>query len=233
MTTAPLPSSPRPPRGLVLGSSIWIAISWIVLVGPRPPLQPTSMSYTPAIRMMVQSMLLLTIVAWPLVRLSLPDRPRPLVSAAMDTVAMLVLWQIVLWPMRLVTTWPIGRVVALDAEVVTACIAAGTVVACCCRGTAARIIGMAGLLTWSLGIPAISAVIAGDLPWTLAGPFVRTWIESGRGPGWIDPAVSVPALVTLSLLVGFWAVRQGLGRGSTTRTTNADGTGDRPPPGVG
>ena len=241
MTTAPLPSSPRPPRGLVLGASIWIAISWIALVGPRPPLQPTSLSYTPAIRMMVQSMFLLTIVAWPLLRLSLPGRARPVISAVMDTIAMLVLWQIVLWPMRLVTTWPVARVVVIDAEVVASCLAAGLVVAWCCRGRLARILGMSGLLLWSLGIPAIVATTTDALPWPLSGPFVRAWTESGRGPDEVMLSTSLPALVTLVVLGLAWGVCGVLVRGTPPETAleadarvpMAGGTGDPPPPTVG
>lgn len=209
MTAAPSLSAPPPPRGLVLGASAWIAISWLALMGPRPPLQPTSLSYTPAIRMMVQSMLVLTVVAWPLMRLSLPARPRPALSAVLDTVAMLVFWQIVLWPMRLVTTWPIGRVLLVDAEAIAACLVAGAVVAWCPRSRTGRILGMAMLMAWSVGVPALVATLGGVLPSGLAGPFVRAWTEAGLGPGPVDPSAAGPASVTAIVALVLWLATSG------------------------
>lgn len=204
VTTAPHPPALHPPRGLVLGASAWIAISWLALVGPRPPLQPTSLSYTPAIRMMVQSMLVLTIVAWPVVRLSTTARPRPVLSAALDTIAMLVLWQIVLWPMRLVTTWPVGRVLTLDAEAIAACVGVGAVVAWCPVRPTTRTLGMAVILAWVAGVPGLVSLLGDRLPSALAGPLVRTWIESGLGPGPVDPASATPAIATLAIAIVAW-----------------------------
>ncbi len=182
-------------------------------MGPAPPLQPTSLSYTPAIRMMVQSMLVLTIIAWPLVRLSCPPRPRPVLSAMLDTVAIIVLWQIVLWPMRLVTTWPVERLLVLEMEATSSCLFVGAIVAWATGWNRGRTAAMAGVLIWSLAIPALIAN-RGISAAVLAGPFVRAWLEAGRGPA--PPSVGGwwPAAVTTGLAGVVWIVAASRGPGA-------------------
>ncbi len=195
---------PLPPRGLVVGASAWIAISWLVLMGPTPPLQPTSLSYTPAIRMMVQSMLVLTVIGWPLLRLSSSTRPRPVLSALLDTIAIAVLWQIVLWPMRLVTTWPVERLLTVDAEAIAACALTGGVVAWSTSRNRGRTAAMMVLLLWSVVIPA--AADRGVTTTFLDGPFLRAWIETGRGPGPMVPLGWWPAAATFAAALVLWIV---------------------------
>jgi hypothetical protein len=196
---------PRPPRGLVVGASVWIAVSWIVLMGTSPPLQPTSLSYTPAVRMMIQTMLVLTIIAWPLVRLSCGPRTRPVLSAMLDTIALLVLWQIVLWPMRLVTTWPVERLLAVDAEVVASCVLVGAVIGWSGATGRGRTASMVAILVWSILLPAAGADES-RTGLALAGPFVRVWVEAGRGPGPLIADGWWPAVATLGVGVFIWIV---------------------------
>lgn len=205
MHHGPQIARPLPPRGLVVGASAWIAASWLLLVGPTPPLQPTSLSYTPAIRMMVQSMLVLTVIAWPLVRLSCTPRPRPVLSAALDTIAIVVFWQIMLWPMRLVTTWPVGRVLVVDAEAVAASLLVGGLVAWATATARGRTAAMIALLAWSIGVPALvgGRGAAGGI---LDGPFVRAWIEAGRGPGPLISSAWWPAAGTAASAIVVWVV---------------------------
>jgi len=213
-------AQPVPPRGLVIGASVWIAVSWLALMGPTPPLQPTSLSYTPAIRMMVQSMLALTVVAWPLVRLSSATRPRPVLSALLDTIAIAVFWQIVLWPMRLVTTWPIGRLAAIDAEAIASCLLVGGMIAWSGATARGRTGAMVALLSWSIVVPALAA--GRGLPLALLdGPFVRTWVEASRGPGPLVADVWWPAAITAGIAVVIWTVAATRG---TPRAGDSPGT---------
>ena len=109
---------PRPalpvPRGLVFAASGWIAVSWIIAIGVQPPLQPSSAVYTPAARMLLASMVIGGVVAWPLVRLSAGVNRRPIASALLDLATLVALFQIVVWPLRLVTSWPADRTLLLD-----------------------------------------------------------------------------------------------------------------------
>jgi hypothetical protein len=205
---------PHPPRGLVVGASVWIATSWFFLMGSAPPLQPTSLSYTPAIRMMVQSMLMLTIVAWPLVRLSCAPRPRPVLSALLDTIALLVLWQIVLWPMRLVTTWPVARMLLVNGEAVASTMFVGAIIAWSGATQRGRTGAMIALLAWSVAVPVLAREldIRADM---LQGPFVRAWFEGGRGPGPVTPGAWWSAAATGGLGLLVWGIA------ATRRTPSA------------
>jgi hypothetical protein len=189
----------------VVGASVWIAVSWLVLMGPTPPLQPTSLSYTPAIRMMIQSMLGLTVIAWPLLRLSCPARTRPVLSAMLDTIALIVFWQIMLWPMRLVTTWPIGRLLAVDAEAIAACLLVGAVVAWSTVTNRGRTGSMLFLLVWAIAMPAVLASV-GRSSHALDGPFLRAWAEAGRGPGPLLADGWWPAAATTIVAGVLWVV---------------------------
>ena len=103
-----------PPRGLLMLASLWLGASWLLLIGFRPPVQAQSASYTPGVRLMLLSIAAGLVVAWPLLRLSGPIRPRPALQALLDLAVLLCLVQVVLWPLRLVTPWPTGRAAAID-----------------------------------------------------------------------------------------------------------------------
>jgi hypothetical protein len=84
------------------------------------------------------------VLAWPLARLSGPPRPWPIRQALLDLVVLLCLVQVVVWPLRLVTRWPIERSAAIDL--------------CLCGWAAA----------------AAAAVVVGTIPARRAGGVLRT-----------------------------------------------------------
>jgi len=104
-----------PPRGLLLLASLWLAVSWVGFIGIRPPVQAQAASYTPGVRLMLLSIACGLGIAWPLVRLSGPLRPRSALQALLDLVVLLCLVQVIVWPLRLVTPWPPARAAAIDA----------------------------------------------------------------------------------------------------------------------
>lgn len=53
-------------------------------------------------------------IAWPLVRLSQPSRDRMIVRTIVDALTLAILWQLIIWPLRLGTPWPIERTLLLD-----------------------------------------------------------------------------------------------------------------------
>ena len=115
--TAASPSaSLRPlfiPRGLVMLASAWVFASWLTIFGFRPPVQPQAASYGPGIQMLLLMIGVGIGVAWPLLRLSGAPSRAPLAQAAIDGVSLLVLLQVVIWPLRLVTSWTLPRTVTI------------------------------------------------------------------------------------------------------------------------
>lgn len=117
------------PRGLIFLASIWLIASWIMALGLRTPVQPSSASYTPGVRMMLLCVTLGLMIGWPLLRLSQTRPWRPLAQTWLDLLVLLGLVQVVIWPLRLVTTWTPWRTAAIDATIAAWLVLAGAIVA--------------------------------------------------------------------------------------------------------
>ncbi len=102
------------PRGLVMLTALWVFVSWIWLFGFSPPLQAQASSYSPSIRLLFASIGVGIGVAWPLLRLSGRASRAPCMQSTYDALAVLVILQVVLWPLRLVTSWTLTRALVLD-----------------------------------------------------------------------------------------------------------------------
>ncbi len=123
-TDTPSPDSdtriPRPaarlfvPRGLVLFASVWAFASWLYLFGFDPPIQSQAGSYGPSMHLLMVAFGVGIGIGWPLLRLSAAHTSAPIAQCALDAISLLTLAQVVLWPLRLVTTWTITRMIAMD-----------------------------------------------------------------------------------------------------------------------
>jgi hypothetical protein len=127
-----MPSRPPPlllPRGLIFLSSLWLIGSWIIAIGIRAPVQPSSASYTPSVRLMLFCVTTGLMIGWPLMRLS-QDRPHyPIRQTLLDLMVLLGLVQVVVWPLRLVTNWTPLRTAAIDATLAGWVLLMGAVIA--------------------------------------------------------------------------------------------------------
>lgn len=117
------------PRGLILVASVWLISSWSVAIGFRPPVEASSASYTPGVRLMLISAVIGLVIGWPMLRLSLGTALYPIKQTVLDLVVLLALVQVVVWPLRLVTPWSPARTAALDATLVAWTVLAGAIVA--------------------------------------------------------------------------------------------------------
>ncbi|MAH65937.1 MAG: hypothetical protein CMJ27_06050 [Phycisphaerae bacterium] len=188
----PAPVDPRPalpiPRGLVFAASGWIAASWIIAIGVQPPLQPSSAVYTPAARMLLASMVIGGLVAWPLFRLSTGGNRRPIASALLDLATLVALFQIVVWPLRLVTSWPADRTLLVDLHgIAWLASIAGVLASVAAREGGARAWTMTVFVLW-LVLPPVLVITLG-LPGDLAriSPLVEVWNIASAGPAEIAP----------------------------------------------
>lgn len=117
------------PRGLILLACVWLIGSWLLSIGVRPPIEPSSASYTPGVRLMLVCIGVGLMIGWPLLRLSQSATPRPIVQTVLDLTVLVSLIQVVIWPLRLVTPWTVVRTAALDATLVSWTVLGGAVVA--------------------------------------------------------------------------------------------------------
>ncbi|MHC4130229.1 MAG: hypothetical protein ACYTE6_13375 [Planctomycetota bacterium] len=117
------------PRGLILLASAWLVASWLLAIGLRTPIEASSASYTPGVRLMLICLAIGLVIGWPLLRVSQPPMPFPVRQVLLDLVVLLALVQVVIWPLRLVTPWSPARTAALDATLVAWALLAGAFVA--------------------------------------------------------------------------------------------------------
>lgn len=96
-------------------AAAWILLSLLAAFGSKPPILPLASSYAPAIRTAVLAIAAGIVVAWPLLRLSLPTRRWPRRGAMLDLAVILGAIQVSVWPMRLAAGWSIERTIAIDA----------------------------------------------------------------------------------------------------------------------
>jgi len=126
------------PRGLIFLAALWLVGSWLLVMGVQRPVQPSSASFTPGLRVFLVCLAVGLMIAWPMLRLSQHDTPRPVLATLIDMLSLAALLQVVLWPMRLFTAWSIERTAAIDATLLSWFALIGAIVA------AARLSSRAG-----------------------------------------------------------------------------------------
>jgi len=117
------------PRGLILAAAAWLIFSWILSVGLKPPVESSSASYTPGVRLMLVYITIGLMIGWPLLRLSQAPKYWPLSQTILDMVVLLSLVQVVIWPLRLITYWTLDRTAALDATIAAWTMLTGAIIA--------------------------------------------------------------------------------------------------------
>lgn len=146
------------PRGLIFFASMWLIVSWIIALGLRTPVQPSSASYTPGVRLMLLCVTIGLVIGWPLLRLSQSRPWHVFAQTWLDLLVLLGLLQVVIWPLRLVTTWTTWRTAAIDATIVGWLLLAGAIVAAAVasdrRGP--RILAMLACVAMCIAGPALA-----------------------------------------------------------------------------
>ncbi len=108
---------------------VWLIGSWLLSIGVKPPIEPSSASYTPGVRLMLVCIGIGLMIGWPMLRLSQSVAARPIVQTVLDLTVLVSLIQVVIWPLRLVTPWTVARTAALDATLVGWTVLSGAVIA--------------------------------------------------------------------------------------------------------
>jgi len=159
----------------VLAAGGWIIASTLIAFPLQMPLYLAPSSLSPAIVMTVLMCAAGMWIAWPLMRLSQPPRERVVWCAIVDALALACLWQLLIWPLRLGTAWPIERTLLIDLHgicgllAVTGIIAAGQAM----RSSIARTAAMLACLLIGVGFQLPLAAIG------LVHPNLSSWFPSG------------------------------------------------------
>jgi hypothetical protein len=176
------------PRSLIFLAAIWLIGSWLLAIGLMPPVHPSSSSFEHGLRMMLLCLGTGLMIAWPLLRLSQTPTLAPLRQTILDLLVIGSMLQVIIWPLRLVTTWSVARTAAVDATLVGWLLLAGAVVAAAIGSARAgpRNLAMLACLCMCLLGPALASlgVIGSRLSLTLVklSPImaIRT-LGDGRG----------------------------------------------------
>lgn len=179
------------PRALVMLASVWVFVSWILLFGFKPPVQPQASTYGPSIQMLMALCGVGIAVAWPMLRLSARPSSAPSAQAALDGVSIFMLLQVVVWPLRLVTSWTLARAIAVDGALAASIMLTSAILAMT-QGSASRRTRTAAMLVCVLlaMLPGVVAVIAN----LTTDPSGMPGDPDGPLPHLID-SLSAPALV--------------------------------------
>lgn len=159
------PPSSRPlfvPRALVSLAAIWVFLSWILLFGIRPPVQPQAASYGPSLEILFISIGVGIAIGWPMLRLSARPSSAPRLQALFDSLALFLLLQVVVWPLRLVSTWSLGRTWLVVAVLGTSIVLTGAILALSqgSRGRRARAAAMVVAVVMALA--PLGAMVVGE-----------------------------------------------------------------------
>ncbi len=185
------------PRGLILLACVWLIGSWLLSIGVKPPIEPSSASYTPGVRLMLVCIGIGLMIGWPLLRLSQSATARPILQTVLDLIVLLSLIQVVIWPLRLVTPWTLARTAALDATLVGWTVLGGAVVASAVGSgrDGVRNLAIAACLAMCLLGPAlaiIGAIVGGSVGQLMdIGPLIAVYrLAQGAaapvtGPQWV------------------------------------------------
>ncbi len=183
---------PRPlfvPRGLVVLTALWVFITWVTLFGFSPPVQAQSSSYGPSIQLLFATIGVGIAIAWPMLRLAGRASSAPLSQSIFDGLAILVLLQVVLWPLRLVTSWSLDRTIALDGMLALTIVSTGAILSLATASTRAktRTLAMFALVLVALGPPLFSATV---------GFTTQTLLQIELAPPYALTAASAPTALS-------------------------------------
>ena len=234
------------PRGLILLASIWLIGSWIGAIGLRTPVQPSAASYEPGVRLMLIGLTAGLLIAWPLLRLSQRASRLPARQVALDLIVLLALVQVVIWPVRLVTTWSPLRTAALDATLAGWVLLAGAIVASATGSNRAgpRHLAMAACVGMCALAPAVawlgveSGFVAGELAWLSPLTAIHALGSEGgaplRGEQWGQIAwLTLAAAASWAMLAGFNALAARRKKESGFRPPRPQDPHPGPPPQAG
>ena len=231
----------RTPQGLMLLWCLWLLATWAIAIVGNTGLPP--------IRWMILSAMLGLMLAWPLLRLmqdASPEQgpvrspgdasrePAPLSrrpwsvmrQILRDWLALVLVFQVVVWPLRLTAMWSIGQALVLDGSVAAWSLLAGAIVAWGCTGErpARRTVAMIVIVLLLFGEPLAMAAINAQASrgqgfvWPMrVSPIETVWTATAPASDWIGGpwvertiAAGVAAVLTwVALAVSLLIARRG------------------------
>ncbi len=213
-----------------MGWSVWLLLSWAVNLAIDPPLMSGvifgdhvaefGQRVTPAVRGMLMSMIVGMGLIWPVVRLSQSSIGG--LGVLYDWMGLMLVSQIVIWPMRIMLGWSLGRTLVIDLQLAVWTAAAGVMIWLGTRPGANGLTRGIAMLWCTLlllgGLP--MAAWTGSLDYAYWSPLYTVWsLVSDAEPGDIAGATVRAAAVLLgSAAAGVMGLRRPVSTGSARFT---------------
>jgi hypothetical protein len=201
---------------------LWIVGSWILTIGVGLPVNPSSVTYRYGVQLMMIGLATGIMVGWPLLRLSQRPLARPRRQTLLDLAVLVATLQIVLWPLRLITTWSLERTAAIDALIAAwAALAAAAIAAA--AGSARRgprTLAMLACVAMCLLAPAAALLRADapDLATDTMSPLAAAYAMAAEGAAPVGAAAWRRITVVGAAAAAAWAALA-----ATARTRRANG----------
>ena len=193
------------PRRMLFAAIAFAMLAFVVTVGERRPIEPTSGAYAPSVRAFVALAAFGMCMAWPLWRIAMPPGGWSAARAALDAMTLAIAFQAAFWPLHLVSGRTLGDAAALDSLVCGWAAACGAVVAL----SANRRLAPMGAGMVLIAVPCIGVALdACDAPrpWpALAGPFVGILEGSPARPRAGEPSFGAIAAWPWAIAGTTWA----------------------------
>ena len=200
-------------RPLLLIWCAWLLVSWALNVDMDMPAQVTRESMIPLVRGMILSTLLGLMLMWPAWRLSRRTMVAAGAAVAGDMFSLLLVLQVVVWPLRLLVGWSMARAFVIDVTLIAWTIPIGLWVYLGLRSRGR--VGRAWAMLACCATPAAAAVWAliADRPdavdfspmhmlWVLADPTVIMDLARPVFQAMIVSGAAMAAWVILARLTG-------------------------------
>lgn len=200
------------PRGLIVLSCLWIAISWVTLFGVRPPVQAVASSYADGVTMLSISVLLGITLGWPLLRTSGRVFQLPMRETLLDMLVLACGVQVTIWPLRLISTWSSGQTLVISLQLTAWIVITGALVRFGAGTRSAGRRAVAMLLTTLLLLAGLllDTDSSPEPPWWSSLGVLRELAGSPRGAPITEGLLDTATLAVAGL--GAWFVLAGVAR---------------------
>ena len=196
------------PRGLIVLCCLWIATSWVMLFGLRPPVQAVASSYANSVTMMSISTMLGITIGWPLLRTSGRGFQAPFRQTLLDMVVLACAVQVTIWPLRLISTWSTMQALVITCQLTAWIIIYGSLVhfGASSRNGWVR----SGVMFVAVAVLVIGALLAplAEAPWWSALEMLRELTSSPQGAPIRNGLVGAAAAATAG--IGLWILLGGI-----------------------
>ncbi len=187
----------------------WLLVSWAVNLAIDGPVRVTSDTMLPAVRWMLMSAVVGMVLVWPVLRLAWAEGRHPAARAISDLVVLVLVFQVVIWPLRMLVDWTTAQAVMINLAIAVWALPIGLWVCLGLRsGPTGRTVAMAACVVTLAG-PALARLVfptASPFAWTV---WETVWFISDPLNTMAIETVTAPLAGVCGVSCGGWVLALG------------------------